>query len=301
MKNIQILFASLIFSVAVNAQTKDACFYLHKATDAYCAQKYKKVIRPLNDFIEKYPSHPLEEEAMFMKAYSCYLSGNKKVAVELFQEFLKRDNYNESDSFGINFFDCQLIAENCRNLLIPNMLVSMQHEAAILLFEQKLDEKNWGQAAYYLQEASDRYRLWYGCGTGDYDEDMRLASLSSKYYLAFGNKDSALRVLLPFTLEAAAFPSQYYKPLMEQAISLLKDIYGPVELKIMFERALSSIYYNSYDGHHSTESRIYYLRLIDVDIKVSPNYLFEHNINEQEVKDYVRATEFFKSILEETE
>ena len=291
-----LIFVILNFLVifTVMAQPKDACFYLQTASNAYCENNFKKMVKPLSAFLEKYPSHALEEEALYARAFAYYKMKKNKAAIADFKNLLSLENYNVTDSFGMHFFDCNLLINQCRNILIPEMLINLQHEGAIILFEIYFASKKWDEARDYLYAAKERYRLWHGCGTGDLDADMRLATLHSRLLNAQNKKDSALLVLLPYTLEAAAFPMQYYKALITEANKLLKEQFSQVEIEELLWQAVESLYYSSHESHRHGESRIYYIRMLDVIIKVSPDYLFQHNYNEYQVKDYIKNTEFFR-------
>ncbi|MBL6962423.1 MAG: hypothetical protein ISR55_01240 [Bacteroidetes bacterium] len=286
----------LVLSTASTAQNhQDACKYLIHASRNYCDGHHRASIRNLKKLIKKHPGHTLEDEAFYALARSYQNLNKNNKAQELYLSILELKDEKEADSFGYELFDCSYMQAGCKNILIPDFLVNIQHEACLNLSEMALAKKDFKQALYYILIADKNVRYWYGCGTGDYEEDMRLSLFYSRYYEATQKSDSAIRVLLPYLFEPAAFPNSHYDDLVDRANHLLINKYEKDILKTKLDQVIDHIIQeNLGDDHHS--SYRYYVLFEGEYIPASPMYLFEHNGNKSEVIEFIKSTSFYQKV-----
>jgi tetratricopeptide (TPR) repeat protein len=287
----------LLFVGFSQAQNPQACKYLTKAAESYCAENYSKSIKNLKKLTKKHPNHSLIEEAYYAEGLCYFKKGKYNKAKQAFIYLLENITPKEIDSFGSDIFTCGYMQEKCRNILIPDYLLSIQHEACLKLADISLEENNLSDYYAYVKKADNTFRYWYGCGTGDYEEDMRLSIYYSKYYKAINNLDSSLSEVLPFIFEPAAFPNKYYQDIISQTSSLLLEKYSSDSLKLEFEKSVNAVIQEnlSKDNHPSYR---YYVLFDEVYIPAGPMYLFEHNANRAEVITFIKNTAFYKAIMD---
>jgi hypothetical protein len=296
-KRICLLFFMLFFSIFVFGQQelRKDCLYLKKAYDTYCEHNYKKTIKTLAKFRKEFPHHPLVEEAHYTIGLAYFESGNFTQSNRVFWNIINKKDYPFPDStFSTSI--CFSTTGNCPLILMPDFSPSIQHEACIKLAETGFKTKNYPMAFTGIFNADKYYRYWYGCGTGDQEENMRLALLYSQYFYETGKKDSAIQVLLPHCLEPAAIALRYYPEIFSKTLLLLNEKYPVAELKKKFEDAIINM---EVEVHKSADMHItygYFIHFMDVKIPVAPAYLFGKTSDMKEVKKYVRSLDFYRNI-----
>ena len=300
MKKLFCLFISfVIISVQGFAQDKKTadCMYLKNAYSYFCQKKYKKVVKTLEAFRKEYPKHPLVEEAQFAIGLSYFNKGDYKNARKTFQQIIDKTDYPFPDS-SYDISCCVNIGSQCHaGILVPDFSLNVQHNACIQIAGIGFKEKNYPLVLNYLVNADRSYRYWFGCGTGDMEENMRMAKLFSRYYIETNNKDSAIKVLLVQCLEPAALGINGYSELKDQVIALLKANYPLQDLKTKFDQAIENIFYESHLNDNGVEIREYFIRFMDVKITVAPPYLFAKMYDQTQVVTYIQQTDFYHELL----
>jgi len=286
----------LVPGFAQDKKTPD-CIYLKNAYTYFCQKKYKKVVKTLEVFRKEYPKHPLVEEAQLAIGLSFFYKGDDKNAMKTFKQIIDKTDYPFPDS-SFDISGCVNMGNQCNaKILVPDFSLNVQHEACIQIAEIGFKEKNYPLVMNYLVNADRYYRYWYGCGTGDMEENMRMAKLFSRYYLKTNNKDSAIKVLLAQSLEPGALGVNGYSELKDQLITLLKENYPLQELKTKFDLAIENIYYESHLNDNSIEIRQYFIRFLDVKITVAPPYLFAKMYDPSQVVTYIKQTDFYHELF----
>ena len=125
---------------------------------------------------------------------------------------------------------------------------------------------------------------------------MRISLLYSRYYELVGVPDSAIRVMLKYALEPAALPVPYYTDVVNRLVSLMKQKYQPADIKKMLDEAIDSISIEIFIPRPNKSNRIYSINLLGVKIQVAPVYLFAGNKNPEEVKEYIKKTDFYQKL-----
>ena len=294
-----LVISIVILSVSGFAQDKKTpdCIYLKDAYTYFCQKKYKKVIRILDAFTKEYPTHPVVEEAHFTIGLAYFKKGDNENARKTFQQIIDKTDYPFPDS-NYDISGCVNIGNLCNaGILVPDFSLNVQHEACIQIAEIGFQEKNYPMALSYLVNADRYYRYWYGCGTGDMEENLRMAKLFARYYTEINNKDSAIKVLLVQSLEPAALGINGYSELKNQVINLLKEKYPLNDLRLKFDQAIDSIFYKMEAESAHGEARDYFIRFMDVKISVAPHYLFSKTFDPETVKTYIRQTDFYLELF----
>jgi len=129
------------------------------------------------------------------------------------------------------------------------------------------------------------------------ENNLKLSLLYAEYYEKNKQVDSAITHLLPGVLEPAAMPVPFYSDVLKKAVKLIKRNYNKTERTKLIEDAIDNLYFVSFKNHLG-ESRSYYINFLNVQIKVAPDYLFGHNKDLDEIKPYLRKSEFYKKIIE---
>ncbi|MBT3303646.1 MAG: hypothetical protein HOD63_13700 [Bacteroidetes bacterium] len=289
-------FIAIIATLSVFGQQKSsACKYLKSASESYCEENFKKSTKYLKKLVKNYPEHTLIDEANFAIASSFQKRGKNDQAEAGYLKLLELDNTQAVDSFGYELFDCNYMQAACRNILIPDFLPSLQHESCLNLASIAFDKGDVQSAYQYIRKADKKYRYWFGCGTGDYEEDMRLSQYYSRYYEAINQNDSALTIVLPYVFEPAAFPNMQYNNIIERTKKLLLTKYGIGQYKALLDTAIENIIQENLGDDHHTSYR-YYVLFEGVYIPASPMYLFEHNGDKNEVIKFIKNTGFYQAI-----
>jgi tetratricopeptide (TPR) repeat protein len=290
-----LIFATVVLSAPVFSQVKTPpeCFYLKDAYTYYCKKKYKKAIKTLESFRKEYPKHPLVEEAHFAIGLSYFNKGDNKNAIRTFQQIIDKSDYPYPDSV-FEITNCFSNGKPCNACILQSdFSLNVQHEACLKIADIGFQQKNYPMVLSYLVNADRYYRYWYGCGTGDMEENMRIAKLFSRYYAETNNIDSAIKVLLVQCLEPAALGINGYSELKDMTIKLLKQNYSFEDLKTRFDQAIENILYESHTDEHGHETREYFLHFMDVKVKVAPTYLFAKTYDPITVVDYIKQTDFY--------
>ena len=273
------------------------CIYLNDAYTYFCQGKYKKVIKTLEAFSKHYPKHPLIEEAQYTIGLSYFKKGDDKNAMKIFQQIIYKKDYPFPDS-PYDISSCINMGSQCHaQILIPDFSLNVQHESCLQIAEIGFKEKDYALVLNYLLNADRNYRYWYGCGTGDLEESVRLAKLFSRYYLAINNKDSAIKILFTQCLEPGALGLNGYSDLKVQLIKLLQEKYTQNDLKSKFDAAIDNIFYESSYNDNRAEIRQYYIRFMDVKIRVAPTYLFARMYDPLQVISYIRKSDFYLELF----
>jgi hypothetical protein len=293
------LFLLIICTVVITAQlfpqtaTYPECNYLKDAYTFYCQKKYKKVVKTLEAFRKEYPKHPLVEEAQYAIGLSYFNKGDEKKAAKTFQQIIDKSDYPYPDSV-FEITNCFSNGKPCNaGILIADFSLNIQHEACLRMADIGFKQKKYPMVLNYLVNADRYYRYWYGCGTGDMEENMRMAKLFSRYYLETNNTDSAIKVLLVQCLEPAALGVNGYSEVKDQVIALLKKNNSLQDIKTKFDQAIENIFYESHVNDHGVETREYFIRFMDVKIKVAPPYLFAKTYDPMTVVAYIKQTDFY--------
>jgi tetratricopeptide (TPR) repeat protein len=293
------IFCLIITAVVISAQafpqTKNSseCTYLNYAYSNFCKKKYKKTIKALEVFRLTYPKHPLVEEAQYAIGLSYFNKGDDKKAMKTFQQIIDKSDYPYPDSV-FELSNCFTNGKPCNSgILIADFSLNIQHEACLRMADIGFNQKKYPMVLNYLVNADRYYRYWYGCGTGDMEENMRMAKLFSRYYIETNNTDSAIKILLVQCLEPAALGVNGYSEIKDQVIALLKQNYTLQDLKSKFDQAIENIFYESHFNDHGVETREYFIRFMDVKIKVAPPYLFAKTYDPMTVVTYIKQTDFY--------
>jgi tetratricopeptide (TPR) repeat protein len=298
-KLFSLVIAIVILSIQGFTQDKKTpdCQYLKDAYTYFCQKKYKKVIKTLEAFRKEYPKHAMVEEAHYTIGLAYFKKGDNENAIKTFQQIIDKNDYPFPDS-SFDISGCVVMGSQCNErILIPDYSLNVQHEACLQIAEIGFKEKNYPLVLNYLVNADRYYRYWYGCGTGDMEENMRMAKLFSRYYVQINKMDSAIRVLLPESLEPAALGVNGYSELKDQLIKLLKENFPLQDLKTKFDLAIENLFYESHFNDDGVESREYFIRFMDVNIKVAPPYLFAKVFDQQIVVTYIHQTDFYLELL----
>lgn len=276
---------------------REVCPYLQKAAESYCLGKHKKTIKTLNEFIKLYPDHLLTQEAMYARGLAAFSAGKENTALNYLGEVLKLNTYTEPDSFGYSILLCDYLQPNCKNILIPDYLLNLQHEACLLMYDLEMKRKNYAKAFIHLDNASRYYRLWSGCGNYDLEESIRLALKFSEYYDELKQTDSAIYVLFPYLFEPAAFPMKNYEALCKTAAEKLIKLKGLDDVKIELARAVREVFAQTYKDNHDHDANVWFIYFYGHKIKASPEYLHSNTHHPDEVQQYLMQTPFFKIIF----
>jgi hypothetical protein len=287
----------LCYSFIVWGQPKPSpdCIYLQKAYTNFCNHNYIKTIKILTKFRKEFPHHPLVEEAHYTIGLAYFESGNYEKSNRVFWEIINKKDYPYPDSV-FSTSGCFSRQSKCALILEPDFSLNIQHEACIKLAETGFLKKDYSLTFTGILNADKYYRYWYGCGTGDQEENMRLALLYSRYFYETGKKDSAILVLLSHCLEPAALAMRYYQDIFSRALILLNEKYNAAELRKKFDESIRNM---EVEVHKSDDMHInytYFIRFMDVKIPVAPAYLFGKTNDMEEVKKYVRSLDFYRNI-----
>jgi tetratricopeptide (TPR) repeat protein len=295
MMRILLLTLFIFGSLSSNAQ-KDACSYITKANQEYCDQNFKKASKSFKKLLKKFPEHSLNEESRFALGMSYFNTNKTKKAIEIFHKCLA--DTSSKEDYDEDIFNCNFMVNECKNILIPEQNKIIQHEAAIMLFEIYFKENQFDSAKKYLNLSTKKYRYFYNCGTGDLDEDIRLAVLYSRYFEKQNMIDTAVKVMLPFVLKPAAYPLKYYKDLTNRTIDMLTKYYQKSSLLSSFDTAIENLYFEEHPAPHGKVGKTYFIHYFNLSIQAAPNYLFEHSGTNEDVKKFIRETPFYQKLKE---
>jgi len=296
MRNLFVLVVFLISFQSYSQSEQEICILLKKATSEFCQMKYTSCAKTLNKFYKLNPDHFLSHEAVYAEGMCYYKAGNNKKAKVVLKKVMLFDNYNESDSSGYSVLLCDYLQQNCNNILVPDYLVNIQHEASILLFEISMKVKEYDEAYFHLDNARRYYRFWHGCGTNDMSESIRLSMLFSDYYDKTGKPDTAISELLTHLFEPAALPVMYYSELVNMTYAKMKKHFGDQKLQTELLTSVSNIYSEPYTDGHGHEAKHWYIKFFGQRIRIAPDYLFSKTDNIEEVQNYLRQTLFYSLV-----
>jgi tetratricopeptide (TPR) repeat protein len=296
MKRIVLFLLAFLIIQPVFSQKKSKtdCYYIKSAYENFCAKKYKKTIKILTSFRAKYPKHPLVEEAHYAIGLAYFESGNLVKAEEVFRQIINKKDYPFPDSM-YSISNC-ISYSGCPYIMNPEMSVVLQHESCIKLAEIGFRLKDYNKVWLGIYNADKYYRYFYGCGTGDQEENMRLALLYSKYYHERGKLDSAICILLPHSLEPAALAMRFYPEISAELLKLLNEKYTTPVLRKTFEDAIIGMVKVTSTGPDKHEVNNFYINFMGVKIQVAPTYLFGKTNNIEEVQQYVRSLDFYRNL-----
>jgi len=292
----------LLLFVAISSKSfsqneSETCPYLKKAAELFCDEKYATSARVLKKFSDLFSTHMLAQEALYAEGLCYYNSGKIKKASKVLNELMKLQSYNDADTFGYSILLCNYLQNDCKNILIPDFLVNLQHEACILLFHIAMKEKSYDEAYNHLDDAQRYYRYWYGCGTNDMQESIRLAMLFSDYFDVVNKKDTAVFELLPHLFEPSAFPITNYEDLVKMTAVKLKTLYGERAVQEALTTSVSNIFYESTPDGHGHVAHSWYIRFYGKKIKIAPDYLFGKTDNPADVQNYLRQSLFYSIVF----
>lgn len=302
MKKIIITNLIVLFSLCSQARGTDSseivCNYLRTATESFCKGKYKKAVKTLKSFRVNFPNHILNEEAFYGIGLSYFESGKLGNAENIFINILYL-NAEDKVMFSDEISRCDHFQDKCKLQLYPEIFLNIQHEACLRLAEISFQRKEYSKALGYIDKADTLYRHFYGCGTDDMQEDLRLALIYSEYYEKVDQLDSSIRIMLPLVLEPAAFPMNYYNDIVDRVVKLLKIRFKNDELKELIETSIENIYfYENQQNEGAKVIRTYFIKFFEREIQVAPIYLFGKNYNVEEVRNYIRNTTFYKKLFD---
>lgn len=283
---------------SIQAQENDpaACSYIQKAIRYHCEKKFRKTIKTLSQFRTKYPDHSMAEEALYAEGMTFYEKGKMTKARKVFEELLSLRNYKALDT-SVSLAICASEAGLCDRFFIQEDLVILQHEACINLAEIGFKTGDQPFAYESIVNADKYYRFWYGCGTGDLEENIRLSILYSRYYEKAGIPDSAISVMLKYALEPAAMPVRFYPEALERLVALIKQRYKPDEIKKLIEESVENVSVEVVQPNPRKTNRIYYISFLGVKILVAPVYLLAGTVDPEDVKKYIRGTDFYQKLI----
>ncbi len=294
MKKLFVIGIFLVSPFFMHAQN-EACDILQKAGKAGCAGKTKKASKYLESFYHLNTGHFLAEETE-LKLGDLYRERRKyDISMNWYAQLINRENYKETDlEMPI---DCEGLMISCPDFLIRDRLLVLQHEAWIGVADIGMKTKDYKLVDNALLNADRYYRFWYGCGTSDMEEDLRMSLLYSDYFLAIGKTDSALAILLPGILEGSALPVPYYKEVVKKSVELLQNEFYKTEIRKKFQNAVDNLYFELRPAANNDSIRIYFIRFMNVPVQVAPAYLFGHQEDLETVKAYIRESEFARQLF----
>ena len=299
MQKALIISLSIIFFGTIDPtfaqQSKDpACEELTNAADYYCKNKFRKTVKTLEGFVKGHPGHELFEEALYGIGKAHKKRGKRKKAEKAYRQLIGITDYPEKETL-YDYSRCMYLSNGCNGILQPKRLLELQHEACKDMAEMAMLDKDFKNAHNYIHKAENYYRYWYGCGTGDMENDLMLALLYAEMYGASGKMDSAIAAMLPHALEASAMPIKHYPILRDKLVMLLQTEYPDQLLKDEMESALEHLYFETFKEHHG-EGRTYFIKMFGIPIKVAPEYLFNKTKDLNKVRDYIRKSVFYKNL-----
>ena len=284
----------LLFPGMMLAQKADdkACQIIQKAVNYHCQKKYNKSLNTFQQFRKNYPAHELSEEAYYAMGMIYFEKGKYEKAKEIFNEIVSWKDYKKYDS-TFRIWMCVEMKQKCDHFIRQEDLLTIQHESCIQLAEIGFKTKNYPLVYLSVENADKYYRVWNGCGTGDLQESIRLSLLYSRYYQATGLADTAIQVLLPTILEPAALPINYYKEAVNELVVLMKKRYTQPEINKLLNESIENLICDINKPNPNKEVHVYFINLLGVKIHVAPGYLFAANKDKEEVKNYIRNTDFY--------
>ncbi len=287
------------FLLSYAQESTSACKTFDNAHQLYCNKKYVDAAKLLSQNYEKEFASIDSHRIIKLGMANAYFEGGKmKQASKIYQSIVDIEDYPTEGSVYLKE-NCFSSANRCPSFMLPKRLLENQHEANVMMAKASLKKRKYEKALGYIKNADLYYRYWYGCGTTDLETDLELSLLYAKYYEKTKMPDSAISKLVKNILEPAALPVPYYDEVVKEASRLINKQYSKSEIVKIMNEAIDNLYFVSFDSHHGeSESRTYYIRLFGVEIKAAPEYLFEHNKDLEEVKDFIRNTEFFKGFLD---
>lgn len=287
------LFLLVVISESVFSQER-VCDKLLEANQAFCQKAYKKEAKILEkDYHSSFLAIDSHLNIRIAMANAWRKAGKMKKAKKHYLAIIAYSDYPTEESVFLPI-RCEKLNTSCGAFIKPNRMLENQHESNIEMAKFYLKKKKFNKAFFYIENADIYQRYWYGCGTGDLENDLRLSLLYADYYSKQKMVDSALMRILPNALEASAMPVPYYSDIVKETVKLLKSKYKRDALKTVLENAVEGLFYKPYKGMHGEEKREYFIRIDGIDIKVAPDYLMANNTNIEEVKSYIRQSEFYK-------
>ena len=192
-----ILLAGGVLMAEAQVNDTGPCKYINKATRFYCQKKYHRAMRTLNKFSKLYPGHVLSEEVSFARGVILQEKGRGMKAIPIFSLFITFKDSYRYDSTQAVYWYCNEYKMPCERLLMQEELVNLQHESCLRLADIYMDLKRYNEAMQWIVNADKYYRYWFGCGTGDLQESIRLATYYARIFELTGQTDVAIQTLLP--------------------------------------------------------------------------------------------------------
>lgn len=120
----------------------------------------------------------------------------------------------------------------------------IKHNSCKILAGMALKEKDYRQAFRYFSMADKEYPFIHFCGNAHESNAIFLARMYAKCYVGFGDKEKAIRLLLPYGF------SNHYADNSEAAnelVALLKEKYSKDELRKQIAEAREGLYIEQRD------------------------------------------------------
>ena len=108
-----------------------------------------------------------------------------------------------------------------------------------ILAKLALQQKDFKSALTYIEQADKRYPYRHFCGNEYTANDIYMASMYARCYEGMGDKEKAIKTLLPHCIENGLASNGY---LVDQLCLLLKEKYSKEEIKQEINTATSGIY-----------------------------------------------------------
>lgn len=112
-----------------------------------------------------------------------------------------------------------------------NFTSNYKHYAAIYLTKIYLEQKAFDKALQYLEDAVDKYKVTYSCGTGFHRQQDEYDFLFASCYAGLNRQQEVLDLLLPHCLERRD----------ELIIAAIKNMYSQQEIQENLKNGESSI------------------------------------------------------------
>lgn len=130
-----------------------------------------------------------------------------------------------------------------------------KNKAAIYLTKIYIEQKNFDKALSYLEDAVNKYKVYYNCGTGHYMQEEEYHYLYGLCYEGLGEKDALLDLLLPscFSFENHTLIRFLKKNYTKDEITkFLEEALQTIEFKVDEEKSYHWIIYHSGEEDEAT-------------------------------------------------
>ncbi len=181
--------------------------------------------------------------------------------------------------------------------LMAEPYANYKNRAAKVLADMSIKDSNYAEAIKYL-DLTKRYPYRHFCGNEHAADEIYMAELYAKSYLGLNDKQKALAVLLPYTLEDGFADNS---ALVALAYKTLLGLYSKNELHKMYEQAFKN--YSVEKIKAKKEELIhYYITFLDTKIELDAwQLVYLTPGNEQETIEEIYKKSLLYKLLTEQE